>query len=107
MSHEVYIDVRDHPKHDADDEQTHNYCWKLVDTGDREQMVANCLREFGAMIRPEEGALRSDDSIFAALNRVRAGVMGDGNGPATRSLILKALDRVATELGLEWWGVRE
>jgi hypothetical protein len=102
-SYEVYIDVVHHHKHDDGEGRKLSRCWRYANTGDPEQMVANALREFAAELRPEEGDMRSDFSIFEALDKIRADHVMD---KLHRRTVILTLDRVATELGLEWYGVR-
>jgi hypothetical protein len=47
--------------------------------------------------------MRSDFSIFEALDKIRADHVMD---KLHRRTVILTLDRVATELGLEWYGVR-
>ena len=110
MSGQTYIveaQVSHYPRHCEDFAERMSYTsGKLVDTGDRPQMVADSLRAWAAEIRPEQGDRRGEVDIYAAFDRVRGRLAQSDLGPATRGLILCELDNVLTELGLEWYGVR-
>jgi hypothetical protein len=101
-SYEVFIDVRSHKRHNEDNERVDSTCFKWGETGDPDQLIADSLRDFAARIAPEQGDKRSEFDILAALNKVRARwiVMND----TPRTTIIAALNSVAKNLGMEWYG---
>lgn len=101
-TYEIFVDVRHHPRYLEDNEKKLNECWKLVDTGDSDQMVADSLREFAAKIKCETGEKRSEDDIVAALNHCRAATMNLDF--ELRTIIIANLLTVARLLNIEWYG---
>lgn len=60
MTYEVYIDVRHHPRHADEWEETERTAFKLLDTGAPLEMVADCLRGFADELDPRVSTATAD-----------------------------------------------
>jgi hypothetical protein len=98
-TYEVFIDVMSHPRHLEDIPRTFSKSYKLVDTGNEEQMIADAMREFAGRIAIGRDKLKTETDIFSALNKIRANNMSNKLMPPNT-----ILNEVAKMLDMQWWG---
>lgn len=99
-TYEVFVDVSSHKRHNEDNERKDSTCYKLVDTGNPDQMIADGLREFASKIAISSDKIKSETDIFSVLNKIRAKSMGTVNN----DIICSILNDVSEGLNMEWWG---
>jgi hypothetical protein len=99
-TYEVFIDVRSPPRHLDNIPRTFSKAYKLVDTGNEEQMVADAMREFAGKIAISRNKLKTETDIFSVLNKIR-----EDNMSNKLMYTNTILNEVAKMLDMQWWGV--